>query len=93
VVCRIPARNSQQSRPCPFHLQGDIDEAARSLAALPDLQEVGLYDNQLSGSLDESGPLCRLAQVRAAGAGAGAGAGGRCSLLRSWTEEQCGLCG
>lgn len=54
-------------------LQGDIDAAARSLAALPDLQELGLYDNQLSGSLDEGGPLCKLAQVSScltAGSGA-----------------------
>ncbi|PRW58131.1 putative inactive leucine-rich repeat receptor kinase IMK2 [Chlorella sorokiniana] len=43
---------------------GDIDDAARSLAALPDLQELGLYDNQLSGSLDEGGPLCKLTQGR-----------------------------
>ena len=63
--------------------QGDINDAARSLAPLADLQEVGLYDNQLSGSIEDGGPLCQLAQVRTRGR---ALAGWPCSpeRLQAW---------
>lgn len=43
-------------------MQGDINTAALALSALPDLQELGLYGNGLSGTLGEGSDLCRLAQ-------------------------------
>ena len=47
------------------HPQGDIHKAARNLSALPGLQELGLYNNQLSGQLSDQpdhSVLCRLVQ-------------------------------
>ena len=59
--------------------QGDIDEAARNLSALPALQELGLAENELSGTLENDSELCRLVQVGAGGRGGvrehGCGAG------------------
>jgi hypothetical protein len=46
----------------PTCLQGDINEAARNLSALPGLQELGLYNNELTGRLGDDSALCQLAQ-------------------------------
>lgn len=45
-------------------VQGDIDEVARSLSALQNLQELGLYSNPLTGRLGDDSELCQLAQAR-----------------------------
>lgn len=53
---------SPQSNP-PSLRQGDVNEAAASLASLPDLQELGLFGNSLSGELREGGQVCGLVQA------------------------------
>ena len=39
-----------------------MNEAARNLSALPNLQELGLYNNELTGRLGGDSALCQLAQ-------------------------------
>lgn len=57
----LPLRTCRASSPLP---QGDLEAALASLAPLPDLQELSLYKNKLTGRVGGGGALCDLAQAR-----------------------------